>query len=265
MSENKLCPHCGGKMFMATITRACVVEVLNDTENPYKILKEGKDKFDIDILKCARCKESIKEDDLVASVVCKECGRLVTPSDVDENGVCDVCNAMKQRTELANASKEDLVKMLLEAEKRNNPVAAKMVEKQMNASATDKAEDNVPTGITLTPVEETTSEEPVKETEEKPKRRASRRKTTETVDTPAEIPTEETSNANQETPEVAAEVSVAEEAVDNLANQQEAPFPDMNLPEGMMDETPQAVSTETPVEQPVGADFRMFDDSDEAF
>ncbi len=264
MSENKLCPHCGGKMFMATITRACVVEVTED-ETPYKILKEGKDKFDIAILKCARCRQDVKEEDLVAAIKCKECGRLVTPADVDENGVCDVCNAMHQRTELANASKEDLVKMLLEAEKRSNPVAAKMAGKQVTVSITDKTEDGIPTGITLTPVEETEVEEtevekPAEGSAKKPRTR--RRRTEEaTVETTEETPAE-----------VVEETPVEESsAVDDLANQQEAPFPDMNLPEEMTDtpqeeQTPAQESAPAAVqEESASTEFQMFDDGEDAF
>jgi len=262
MSENKLCPHCGGKMFMATITRACLVEVSTDKENPYKIMKEGKDKFDIAILKCARCREDITEEQLVSAVACKECGRLVTPADVDENGVCDVCNAMKQRTELANASKEDLVKMLLEAEKRSNPVAAKMAEKQN--VATDNTTGG---GFTLTPVEdETPAEEdvvPVEEAPAQPKKRARRKKTDNAVTEATEDTVAETEEAatEEEAPAVETEVPV-EEAVADLANQQEAPFPDMNLPEEMV-ATPEPQPVQE--EQAVGAVFPMFDEDGGSF
>lgn len=257
MSENKLCPHCGSKMFMATITRGCVVEVTTDSDNPYKVLKESKDKFNIEILKCVRCKHEIKEEDLVGAVQCKQCGRLVTPADVDENGVCDVCNAMKQRTELANASKEDLVKMLLEAEKRSNPIAAKMADKQMSSNGTDDTDAGMSGGFTLTPVDEsaeTTEEE--KPVEKAPKTRARRRKTD---DAPVAEPIEES-----QTEAEAIEEPVEETAVADLANQQEAPFPDMNLPEEMTDVAPVA-ETPAQTEQAIGADFRMFDEGGDAF
>ena len=38
--------------------------------------------------------------------------------DINTDGICNVCEAVKQRTELANASREDLIKMLLDAEKK---------------------------------------------------------------------------------------------------------------------------------------------------
>lgn len=253
MAENKLCPKCGSQMFMATITRACVVAMSTDKENPYQILKEGKDKFDIEIVKCARCKEDISEADLVVAVKCKECGRLVAPHDIDENGVCDVCNAMHKRSELANATKEDLIKLLLEAEKRTNPVAAKMEEQIEKANVVldavaqndSQAEEEVAVST------EATEEEPVA-----PVKKRGRRKKTE---------------EDTEVVETVAEAEATE--VENIANQQEAPFPDMNLPEGMTQaepvETvvPQAETTVAEEEQPIGAsDFKMFDDSgDSAF
>lgn len=253
MAENKLCPKCGSQMFMATITRACVVAMSTDKENPYQILKEGKDKFDIEIVKCARCKEDISETDLVVAVKCKECGRLVAPHDVDENGICDVCNAMHKRSELANATKEDLIKLLLEAEKRTNPVAAKMEEQiekanvVLDAVAQNDLQAEEEVAVSTEAIVE---EEPVA-----PVKRRGRRKKTEEDTEVVEAPTE-------------AEAT----EVENIANQQEAPFPDMNLPEEMtqaesVETASQVETTVAEEEQPIGAgDFKMFDDSsDSAF
>ena len=243
MAENKLCPKCGGQMFMAAITRACVVGVSTDEENPYTILKEGKDKYDIAIIKCARCKESIEEKDLVIGVHCKECGRITAPSDIDSNGICDICNAKSKRSELANASKEDLIKMLLEAEKRTNPVTSKMEERIETATAVSQQ-----VAATEEVAEESNVEAP------QPKKRR-RRKTSD------DVVTEE---AEEQTEEVVATTEDVSTEAENLANQQEAPFPDMNLPEEM-------ISQEVPVptvqeEQPVGVnnDFKMFDDSNDS-
>lgn len=247
MAENKMCPHCGGQMFMATITRACVVEVTTDSDNPYNILREGKDKYDIEVLKCARCKEEVQEENLVTGIQCKECGRVVGPMDVNENGVCNVCVAIQQRTELANASREDLIKMLLDAEKKVSPVAAKM-EKQI-----EKA-DNV-----ITANDNTATTEAVNETEEdKPKtRRKSRKKKAD--DTTLEEQIDESNDDESEPSEEQAEETLeTAEAIDDIANQQEAPFPEIDTPE-----EPSTESSEE--EQPVGADFQMFDNEEEPF
>lgn len=248
MAENKMCPHCGGQMFMATITRACVIEATTDSDNPYNILREGKDKYDIEILKCARCKEEVQEENLITGVQCKECGRMVSPADIDENGVCNVCIAVQKRTELANASREDLIKMLLDAEKKANPVAVKM-EKQI-----EKADE-----VTSIASKDTENTEDVNETEEdKPKtRRKARKKKTDDADTEEQI--NESSNDDSEiSEEQTEETSETTEVIDDIANQQEAPFPEIS--------TSEESSVELPAEeQPVGADFHMFDNEEEPF
>lgn len=267
MADNKVCPSCGGQMFMAKIIRACVVEATTDPNEPYKILKESKDNFDIEIMKCARCKGDVKEEDLIAAVQCKECGKMVGPMDINEEGICDVCAAIKQRADIANASREDLIKMLLDAERKVNPVAAKM-EKQIEiADNATQPTTVITTGeLAESIVEEINnneSEDSVESEEKKPKRRA-RKKKEETV-VEETIATEESSD-EENTEEVTETVT---EAVDDIANQQEAPFPDiaMNPPVEVSIEP----STEEPViealaeEQAIGADFRMFDDNEEAF
>ena len=87
MAENKLCPHCGSKMFVAGITRGCVVEVTDDASEPFKLLKESAKGFEIELVKCARCKHDLTMDDLTIGTPCKECGRIVSPNELDENGV----------------------------------------------------------------------------------------------------------------------------------------------------------------------------------
>ena len=239
MAENKMCPHCGGQMFMAKITKPCVVEVITESNEPYKVLKESHEKFDIELLKCARCKADVTEESLIVGVKCKECGRIVGPMDIDEHGTCNVCTAIRQRTELANASKEDLIKMLLDAEKKANPVSAKIekqIEKAENVAVETEQPDN---------------------TEKKAKNKPTRKKKEDKV-------------SSEETVQ---EATKAEE-IDNLANQQDAPFPDMNLPEENVQE-PEPLPNDIiennesePInqeEQAVGADFHMFDDGEEPF
>lgn len=268
MAENKMCPHCGSQMFMATITRGCLVETTTDPENPYKILREGKDKYDIEIVKCARCKEDIKKEDLVEGVKCKECGRIVGPMDINSDGICHVCTAIHERSELANASREDLIQMLLNAEKKANPVAARM-EKQMEKAEEANAAMNPPADTVLEEV--TTKEKPKTKTGRGKSNKKKKDAASEATETPVEEVVEETV---QENPVV--EESVAE-AVNDIANQQEAPFPevdssiiepivseelDANVPEG----TP-VLDTVAPVpaEEPIGSDFKMFDDAEDAF
>jgi DNA-directed RNA polymerase subunit RPC12/RpoP len=261
MAEKKMCPHCGGQMFMTKITRAGLAEFSTDPNEPCKILKESKDKFDIEIVGCARCKQNVSFDDLVTGVKCKECGRVVGPMDINTDGICNVCEAVKQRTELANASREDLIKMLLDAEKKTNPVTAK-IEKQIEKAdmvtpvAAPAPIQDEPTDINDI-LDAPSEEQPV---EKKKRTRARKKKDDEDV----AVEQVESENTAEEITEET--VSVTEEVVDDIANQQEAPFPDiaMNPPE-----EPVAVVEEQPVaqdaEQPIGADFRMFDEEEEAF
>ena len=248
MEEKRMCPHCGSQMFMSKVIRPCLVEVTTDPNEPYKVLKENKDKFEIEIVGCARCRESVTEKDLVTGVKCKECGRIVSPMDVNEEHICNVCVAIKQRAELANASREDLIQMLLSAEKKVNPVAIKM-EKQIEKANTTTEEVHDDT------------EQPSTD-DKKPKRKASRRKKEDTVD---DIPQEDEEQVSEET-----------EAVEDIANQQEAPFPDlsMNLQEENIQTSDSTVIEEpeiplpvvdTQEEQSVGADFHMFEEDEDAF
>lgn len=271
MAEKKMCPHCGGQMFMAKIIRAGLVETTATPDEPYKVLKESKDQFDVEIVGCARCKTNITETDLVEGVKCNVCGKIVAPTEINAEGVCNVCDAVKQREELANASREDLIKMLLAAEKKANPVTAK-IEKQMEkADAADSSNNSVN-----------------EDTTEKKKTRGKSRKrkdsedsateqttdvtepTVENVEEATEVQESDATETTENTVEAVEEtVPVTEEVVDDIANQQEAPFPDIevNTTEEIIQE-PVPVEYDEPVvaeEQPVGAGFQMFDDNEEAF
>lgn len=257
----KMCPHCASTMFAAEITRGCVVEMYSDvaegTPN-HKVLKESNGNYEIEIVKCVRCKHELKEEDLVVGVPCKECGKVVAPSDINEDGLCDVCSAVKQRTELATASREDLIRMLLDAEKKANPVAAQV------AKQVEKAEEVAQ--ATTAPVDSTddTATETVADdgqaaagtTEKKPRRRATRKKDD------AEATTEATEETVAEVEEAPAEQPVPQgqdEAVADIAGQQEAPFPDVELPQ----EEQQTQQVATPA--PDNGGFQMFPDDEDRF
>lgn len=259
MADNKVCPHCGSKMFVAGITRGCVVEVTNNADDPFKLLKESAKGFEIEIVKCARCKTDLTMDDLVMGIACKECGKVVSPSELDENGVCDVCVAVKQRSDIANASREELIKMLLNAEKGVNPIAAK-VEKQLQKAEEVENATVVPDDVLD---DDTTEEQP----KTKARRKPQNKKKVETPDSDASEK-EATEAVAKEAPVTTEEVV---EATNDLANSQDAPFPDvmadvMNPP--VMEAVPVAeptVEVAAETEQPVGAGFEMFPSDDEAF
>ena len=252
MSQIKVCPHCGSKMFVGAITRGCAIEsVIDENGNPsFKLVKESSgDKYDLEVLKCCRCKKDVKSDELVEGVPCKECGRVVNPDELNEDGLCEVCAAVKQRAELANASREDLIQMLLNAEKQANPVAAK-VEKQVKKA--EKVEEKKSVD------DEVKEEKPVK----KPGRRSKVKVSEDTK--PDNNSNEESKSEGNENQITDAEVATA---VDDIANQQEAPFPDLenNSTEIPLPMNPPEPEQEVPIIQGT-EDFKMFDDrNDEPF
>lgn len=268
MAENKLCPHCGSKMFVAAITRGCVVEVTDDANEPFKLLKESSKGFEIEIAKCARCKHDLTLDDLTTGVPCKECGKIVSPNELNEEGVCEVCVAVKQRSDIANASREDLIKMLLNAEKHSNPVAAKVEKQIQKAEAVEQQ--------TATTPEDTVAEEHVEEetapatskkstTRKKPQNKKKADTSKEDEASTEETVAEETTTVEEPVVEAPVTTEEVQKAADALAGSQEAPFPDvmdvMNPPV----ETPEPAVETAQSEQAIGAGFEMFPNDDEAF
>ena len=285
MATKKMCPHCGGTMFMGAITRACIVEVFApDTEGEeesFNAPKETKDKYSIEVVKCIRCKRHVSKDKLITGVVCKECGRPVTPDDLNKDGICSVCEAKKTRSELANASQDDLIRMLLEAEKRSSSVSEKISKKVEQAEAVNNSANDDTTGDAAvdTKAEELTKkaeESTGKETKKRAKAPRGRKKNTDE--------TAEGNESKSETEDKPIDDNKSEkqnedikEAVDNLANSQEAPFPDfpeMNAPTESETQAAENSSKE-PVqennnledEESVNAQepFQMFDENEEPF
>ena len=278
MATKKMCPHCGGTMFMGAITRACIVEVFapdkEGEEESFNVSKETKDKYSIEVVKCIRCKRDVSKDELITGVVCKECGRPVAPDDLNKDGICSVCEAKKTRSELANASQDDLIRMLLEAEKRSSSVSEKISKKVEQAEAVNNSanDDTTDDAAIDTKAEESTG----KETKKRAKAPRGRKKNTDE--------TAEGNESKSETEDKPTDDNKSEkqsedikEAVDNLANSQEAPFPDfpeMNAPTESETQAAEDSSKE-PVqennnledEESVNAQepFQMFDENEEPF
>ena len=279
MATKKMCPHCGGTMFMGAITRACIVEVFapdkEGEEESFNVSKETKDKYSIEVVKCIRCKRDVSKDELITGVVCKECGRAVAPDDLNKDGICSVCEAKKTRSELANASQDDLIRMLLEAEKRSSSVSEKISKKVEKAEAVNNSanDDTTDDAAVDTKAEESTG----KETKKRAKAPRGRKKNTdETVEGNESKPETENKPADDKSEKQSEDVK---EAVDDLANSQEAPFPDfpgMNAPTESEPEAAEDSSKESePIqennnledEESVNAQepFQMFDENEEPF
>ena len=280
MATKKMCPHCGGTMFMGAITRACIVEVFapdkEGEEESFNVSKETKDKYSIEVVKCIRCKRDVSKDELITGVVCKECGRAVAPDDLNKDGICSVCEAKKTRSELANASQDDLIRMLLEAEKRSSSVSEKISKKVEQAEAVNNSanDDTIDDAAVDIKAEESTG----KETKKRAKAPRGRKKNTdETAEDNESKPETEDKPANENKSEKQSED--VKEAVNDLANSQEAPFPDfpgMNAPTESEPEAAEDSSKESePVqennnsedEESVNAQepFQMFDENEEPF
>ena len=279
MATKKMCPHCGGTMFMGAITRACIVEVFapdkEGEEESFNVSKETKDKYSIEVVKCIRCKRDVSKDELITGVVCKECGRPVTPDDLNKDGICSVCEAKKTRSELANASQDDLIRMLLEAEKRSSSVSEKISKKVEQAEAVNNSanDDTTDDAAVDTKAEESTG----KETKKRAKAPRGRKKNTdETVEGNESKPETENKPADDKSEKQSEDVK---EAVDDLANSQEAPFPDfpgMNAPTESEPEAAEDSSKESELVQEnnnledeesgnAQEPFQMFDENEEPF
>lgn len=134
----KRCPKCGSDTIMAKVIYGATVQSLED--GTFKIIQQGK-KFEVEPVQCMHCKSLFTNgmNDLVEMQVCKTCGK---PSlDIDENGECDICRTMKTRPELANMSTNDLIRMVLQLEKKASEMP------QVVQLAINKTEEGTSTSV----------------------------------------------------------------------------------------------------------------------
>lgn len=263
-SENKICPHCGSDMFMATITRGGLVKVITteDGNDEMQIMKEMTDKAEIHVIKCAKCKEAITENDLITGIKCKTCGAEVNPDEV-ENGNCGPCAIISENPELENASVTDILRLLAKEKQRTSYLTKHIAQKEAEA---EKAESKITE--TEEPVEEPTEEVQEKDPDASKKRKKRKVKnvdkseTEDAVEDPVvedvaeESEPEELTEQEEESVESEVTTEEVQAEVDNIANQQEAPFPDIPPEEIVTEET----TTEEPEEE---SPFEMFDNSDD--
>lgn len=265
MENIKVCPHCGGIQFMAHIKRGCLVECngIDENGNPtFKVVKEGaKNKYELGILRCATCKADVTEADLIGGVPCKNCGKLMNPNNLDENGNCEVCAMLLANPQLQNASQDDLLRLLARAMKgvksdttlvAQKEDQAAQVEADLNATEEPPAEEQ---GGDVNAADAILNGEtpPVAEAEEPkpPRKRRAVKRATEQVET--------TSQPEPENP-LFPNLEQQEQAVENLAESQDAPFPDV---EGIPSAPPSTAEPPAELPSPVGAGFQMFDNNDD--
>lgn len=248
--EYKMCPHCGEQKFGAEIIRACVVKVTTDAKNSYEILGEATDKSSIKIIKCMKCKNTIEEKDLVTGIKCNKCGQIVTPNEVNKDGVCSVCEIVSNRPDL-NVSDREMIKIILELEQKVSSLESKIENKITNS---EKIMESLETKI-ITEESEEITEEPKKEkkkVQRKPRRKKDTKDTTEEVE-------QNTTNELQESNELTENTNESNESeiniqsdIENIDNQQEAVFPviENNSVIDLFDEQPIGSNTEITNDSP---------------
>lgn len=275
MSQNKVCPHCGSKMFLGSITRGCALESIVDEQgnNTFRIVKESSgDKYELSVLQCCRCRAEINEDDLIEGVICKECKKVVNPNELNEEGICEVCQAKREHTELATASTDDLIKMLIEERKRADSLATKINAKLEKADEAE-AKATAKTAKAKAKDEATNDTADDKQQEAKPVKKGGAKRgkvkmgeateSTNNEEVKSDVETAEQGTTDAEKEEVSQ--TEVNDAVNDIANQQDAPFPELPYEEPLPMNPP---VEEVPVQQEVqpvqnpSDGFQMFDDSD---
>lgn len=276
MEGMKVCPKCGSKNFMAIVKRGGIVETtgLDENGNPkFNLLRENKNSYDLEIVGCATCKTKLTIDDLIGGVVCKHCGKMVAPDDIDEDGNCSTCSMLIKNPELEHASQDDLLRLLAQAYRGINPTNVaiekkiEMAEKAeavvAQPSTTDghTAADDILNGTTPPDVQE-----------KKTRRKAVRKKASDTEQIPVETneenpPQSEPEAVQKATAEQVEEVPTAEvnNAKEALAGAQEAPFPEVPAEYQAPVVPPQEELAPAQETTPTSGGFQMFDQEEDEF
>ena len=244
--KKQICPYCNSVNIIAKITRGAIARfvIMDDETLDMRISEESKE-FEYEVLGCKDCGNKFTEKELSIASQCSKCGKYLPENLLDESRICDVCNIANSRPELLNATKEELIRMLLMAEKGFSPIERKIEKKLQNAEKTIESIDTK-----LSQNEESNQKEEIgQESEQRKARKIKRKEKTE-------------QQMSKETEEFIESITVSEsseqaetstEDVQNLSEQQEAPFPNV-----------QSDIVNPPAENQ-NANFPMFDENDEAF
>lgn len=256
MDENslKMCPYCNGTVFQAMVTLPAEITVNED--DSIEIQRQIVKKATYELVKCSGCGKKLTNEDIKTAIKCKECGKMVTPDELDEDGLCLVCHAKKDQPDIFNLSQEDLIRMLLKAQKAKAETmqSVKATTEKANASIQEAVENNDSVAEEQTETEQN---------EDKPKRVVKKKKQ----------PKEEPQTGEATADDVPASSEPMQEAVNNLINDdpvpvtdgQNAPFPnDLDTLLGNM--TPPTEDSSSNAGDSIGMDtFGMFDNSGDRF
>lgn len=250
----KMCPHCGNKTFITYITKGCVVNIQED--DTYSIVKESTQNPNFgEEMQCMSCKAKINKSELTLGAACKKCGKTVNSSELNDQGFCLACSELELNPELSNATKEDLLRIIASMRKQTSATIEKIDKKVQKAeetvaeiAATEEKNDS-----DLIPEPQPVESQ---ETEAGPTKRKRRVKKT-AQEEPEQIPepTVEISAVTEEVPVSKNTKGTTEvaETIEEFAQSQEAPFPNVSADFTAMPEPEQAGS------------FQMFDNSQDDF
>lgn len=276
----KRCPKCGNEKLLARKITGVQVESLDNGE--FKINAEGP-KYQLEIVGCAKCKAEFNESELVEMVQCKKCGKYVDSEDLDNNGECDICQALSQRPELAEMSKEDILRMMLKLERSTlnvSPASTSIINTQeaTPAQVSSVAEEKMKAAqVAINNASNDFSKEIIKETEQELKIEQEQLTQAQQVMNPpvenieaeevekprrGRKPRKKTETSEEEITEVQ---EISEEQIEQSANEiaefQEAPFPEQdNDMKQMFEEPVSQEQTVPPVPNQSSSPFQMFDE-----
>lgn len=269
----KRCPTCGSTKLLARKITGVQVESI---ENEFKINAEGKS-YQIEIVGCAHCKANLNESQLVEMVQCKKCGKFTEPANLDANGECDVCRAIQERPDLANMSREDLIRMMLKLEKTVPPVPAPVtpitaVDTATHTTSTVAQEKMEAARNAMANVGDTFSKQIVKETQEEVTEiQQNVEQMQEAMNPPEEATTDDAAPKRKRGPRKKSDAATEEvteeqvnESAETMSDLQEAPFPEQDetlkevfaQQEVVIEPQPQAVA---PQAAAPSMGFTMFD------
>ena len=217
-----MCPHCGNTRLFGMVKTSAEFEIERengeDKTNELKVSSNPNNRT-YEIMFCGKCKAPLTYEELTEGFICKECG--TASPEVNEEGLCLLCQAKKDRKELFSLTKEELLRRFLSLEKeisRTDPKVAKGLEKVQEMKAQDTADD------------QTEAEAPVETQEEaKPEKK---RKVKKKVDAPVDEENAPAKEEEQVQHTEATEEPVTDDpfAILGSGDTENAPFPDMDLP-----------------------------------
>lgn len=167
----RYCPKCGGEQFKTILKKGALVSV--DEQEQIVLIKEHNKVLGYEKTKmqCANssCNFSLSFDDLSDEIKkeCSVCKKMF--SELNDQGVCLICEALESRTDLANASKEELLLKFLKLEQELKLKTSDKIDKKIDdakSSSKDKESEKNKSEKKTKKAKSKKSEEKLEETED---------------------------------------------------------------------------------------------------